>query len=219
MASFDSFTTEQLKHEILDHGFCYQRDPVIGESVNEIKGKGFPFKTEEGLDFCKLNTFDDKDICAILESIFPWSGLGCYKALGVPHRAFSFLNNTQPEVPALIVQLWSKNSKVVFYKGSHLRKLNARPATIGYLEIPPTSLAIDAIKRTEVEMQEGGRAVIDARLGFTILQGLVINFGFATEVELREWATMKLPNLQKFKDRVMAMNRDKIGNNFELVTP
>ena len=30
---------------------------------------------------------------------------------------------------------------------------------------------------------------------------------------------MKLPNLQNFKDRVMAMTREKIGNNFELVTP
>ena len=60
MASFDSFTTEQLRQEILDHGFCYQRDAVVGERVNKIAEKGFPFKTEEGLDFCKLNTFDDK---------------------------------------------------------------------------------------------------------------------------------------------------------------
>jgi len=60
--------------------------------------------------------------------------------------------------------------------------------------------------------------VIDARLGFTIIQGLVINFGFATEEELKQWATMKLPNLQELKDRVMAMTRENIGNNFELVT-
>jgi len=35
-------------------------DPVIGKRVDEIAKKGFPFKTEEGLDFCKLNTLDDK---------------------------------------------------------------------------------------------------------------------------------------------------------------
>ena len=72
------------------------------------------------------------------------------------HRAFSFLNNTKPEVQALIVQSWSKDSKVAFYKGSHLHMLEARPAANGYLEIPPTNLANDAIERIEVEMKEGG---------------------------------------------------------------
>lgn len=61
MASFESLTTEQLRRTILDHGFCYQTDPVVGERVSEIAEKGFPFKTEEGLDFCKLSTFDDKE--------------------------------------------------------------------------------------------------------------------------------------------------------------
>lgn len=96
-------------------------------------------------------------ICAILESIFAWSGLGCYKALGDPHHAFCFLNNTKPEVHALIVQSWSRGSKVAFYKGSHLHTLKARPAANGFLEIPSTNLAINAIERTEVEMKKGGQ--------------------------------------------------------------
>ena len=60
MASFGSLSTEQLRRAILDHGFCYQPDPVVGERVTEMQQNGFPFKTVEGLDFCKLSTFDDK---------------------------------------------------------------------------------------------------------------------------------------------------------------
>lgn len=40
------------------------------------------------------------------------------------------------------------------------------------------------------------RTMIDARLGFKIIQGLAINFGFATKEELKEWASMKLPEGQ-----------------------
>ena len=48
------------------------------------------------------------------------------------------------QVQALKVQLWNKNSKAAYYKGSHLRPLQARPAANGYLENPPTNLVIDA---------------------------------------------------------------------------
>ena len=30
---------------------------------------------------------------------------------------------------------------------------------------------------------------------FTVIQGLVINLGFATEEELKTWATMKVPDI------------------------
>ena len=175
-------------------------------------------------------------IRSILESIFEWSGLGCYKALGesYPDRIFSFLNNTKSEAQALIIQLWRKDSRIAFYKDSHLYPLDGRPAANGFLEIPPPNLAIETIERIEVDMKEGGlydslktlfvfvltryRAVIDARLGFTVIEGIVINFGFATKEELKEWATMKLPNLPEFKTRIISMTRENIGNNFELIT-
>lgn len=60
MASIESSTTEQFRQAILDDGFFYLADPNIGERVNQIAAKGFPFKTEEGLAFFKLSTFDDE---------------------------------------------------------------------------------------------------------------------------------------------------------------
>ena len=60
MALIDSSTTEQLHRAILDDGFCYQADPIVGSRVNVIHATSFPFKEEAGLEFCKLSTFNDK---------------------------------------------------------------------------------------------------------------------------------------------------------------
>jgi len=60
MASIESSTIEQLRQAIFDDGFCYQADSTIGKRVDEIAAKGFPFTKEEGLEFCKLSTFDDE---------------------------------------------------------------------------------------------------------------------------------------------------------------
>ena len=105
----------------------------------------------------KENWLKSQCVRAILESILPWSGLGCYKALGHdPSRAFCFLGNSNPEVQALIVQVWSSKSRIVFYKGSHLRMLDPRPATNGFLDIPLKNLTHHSIEDIEIEMEEGG---------------------------------------------------------------
>ena len=60
MASTTSLPAEDPQKCILEDGVFYAEDPVIGKRVIEITQKGFPFRTEEGLDFCKLNALDDK---------------------------------------------------------------------------------------------------------------------------------------------------------------
>lgn len=45
---------------IVRHGLYHQQDSIFGRKVDELSGKGFPFKTEEGLAFCKLYTFDNE---------------------------------------------------------------------------------------------------------------------------------------------------------------
>ncbi|KAL6716970.1 hypothetical protein ACLMJK_004883 [Lecanora helva] len=149
--------------------------------------------------------------------MFEWSSLGCYKALGTPNHVYCFLNNTQPDTQAIIVQLWSKNSKAAFYKGSHRQLLRAEAALNGYLEIPRANLAIEGVEYEEINMKEGGRTIIDARVGFVVIQGLVINLGFATKEELKTWATMKVPDIPPIRDRVEKLAIPAIGNNFELV--
>ena len=48
------------RKSILEDGVFYIEDPIIRKKVNKIIKKGFPFKTEEGLDFYKLNTLNNK---------------------------------------------------------------------------------------------------------------------------------------------------------------
>jgi hypothetical protein len=63
------------------------------------------------------------------------------------------------------------------------------------------------------------RAIVDARLAFTILQGFTITFGFANQDELKGWITMKLPNSDRLKEKVASMTTEKIGMNFEFKDP
>jgi hypothetical protein len=59
MALIASLAEDPKKSILKDRVFCV-KDPVIGNRVNKIAQKGFLFKTEERLDFCKLNTLDNK---------------------------------------------------------------------------------------------------------------------------------------------------------------
>ena len=68
MASTTSLPVEDPQKSILEDGVFCAEDPVVGSRVDEIAQKGFPFKTEEGLDFCKINALDDEvsketDLC------------------------------------------------------------------------------------------------------------------------------------------------------------
>jgi len=59
MASTKSVSAEDPQKAILEVGVFCAEDPVVGKRVDEIAQKGFPFQTEEGLDFCKRNALDD----------------------------------------------------------------------------------------------------------------------------------------------------------------
>lgn len=43
----------------MEDGLLFFEDPDIGRRVDEIDKKGFPFQTEEGLDFCRRSILDD----------------------------------------------------------------------------------------------------------------------------------------------------------------
>lgn len=56
----DSLTKEQLREIILKHGFYHQQDFIAGKRVDEMSDRGFPFKTDDGLNLCKASTFDNE---------------------------------------------------------------------------------------------------------------------------------------------------------------
>jgi hypothetical protein len=60
MAKVGPSSTRTPRESILKDGVFCVEDASIGDKVEEIEKKGFPFKTLDGLEFCKLYTFDDK---------------------------------------------------------------------------------------------------------------------------------------------------------------
>lgn len=49
-----------IRNLLEEDGLICIEDPIVGERVDQMRRKGFPFLTEEGLDFCRLGTLDDK---------------------------------------------------------------------------------------------------------------------------------------------------------------
>ena len=83
--------------------------------------------------------------------------MGLYMAFGYEtEHIFCFLSHTNPEIQALIVHLWSSNSKVIFYKGSHSKPLIRKAAANGLLEIDDEAVSASAIEPVEVDFENGG---------------------------------------------------------------
>jgi hypothetical protein len=50
---------EYPKASISADGVYFVKDPEIGKRVDEFDRQGFPFQTEDGLDFCQWNILED----------------------------------------------------------------------------------------------------------------------------------------------------------------
>jgi len=57
------------------------------------------------------------------------------------------------------------------------------------------------------------RAIMDSRLGFTVLNGFCVNVGFASESEIRYWAKMELPDSEALRTKVEELKRRSFDIN------
>ncbi len=95
----------------------------------------------------------------VAKSVIERPGLGALKAFGCdPNHAYCTFRNPPSEVrkPVALVQLWSTNSKVVFYEGSHLHSLNFKPASTGWFKVFLEELQTRNVTPVELTMKEGG---------------------------------------------------------------
>ena len=53
------YSVEAAKETLFKHGFLDQKDPTVGDGIQEIEKKGFEFFSEYGLDFCRRYVVDD----------------------------------------------------------------------------------------------------------------------------------------------------------------
>jgi len=90
----------------------------------------------------------------VLESVFPWCGLGAYTMLDDTQPVPGiFLHPQEREREALVIHLLSNRSKVAVYRGSHLCRSLDPTAGDTLLEISTDQLPM---KATEVVFEEGG---------------------------------------------------------------
>jgi hypothetical protein len=168
--------TEGIKKSILDDGFFFIQDPEYGRKADTFAIKGYPFQTEDGLDFLNA-TLDDKVgkhpksrkstsnasqlIRDTIQSSLKQCGLGMFKPFGPhPNTARAPLNRTTDELLALNVLVCRSRSRIILHKGSHMHELDAEPGGIGLLELPRESLSKPGITPVEVKMDDGGLYVI-----------------------------------------------------------
>ncbi|PVH91196.1 hypothetical protein DM02DRAFT_678204 [Periconia macrospinosa] len=212
MASIDS-QLDDIKRSFLEDGLFYVEDSAIGDQVKEIQKKGFPIESAAGLDFCQRNVLDDIRTRRILESLFPWSGLGIYEVYRTDaNHIYAFMTGLNTELKAVVVQLLSPQSSMVVYGGSQSLQIKGFNASNGLLEIPYAPLK--KCKPIEVNMEKGGLAVLDARLAFKNLKGFAIYFVFATKEELEDWPKKIFPAGQGLEQKALQMNSSTIGLNF-----
>ena len=93
----------------------------------------------------------------VLEALFPWLGLGIYEIYRTdPNYIYAFMTGLNPEMKAIVVQLWSPKSSLVVYGGSHLLPVKGFNASNGLLEIPYAPLKQAGCKSIDVDMEKGG---------------------------------------------------------------
>ncbi|KAL2056592.1 hypothetical protein ABVK25_002986 [Lepraria finkii] len=215
MASAVSASTSgQLSRVVLDEdGFVVLKGSEFGRRVRDFAGKGFPLKSAEGLDFCKGNILNDDRVRGVIESEFPRCGLGAYTVLDTAQRKPGFfLYPGEPARQALVVQLWSNASRVLFYKGSHLGRSLQPTNGDRLLEISTDRLPMSPV---ELVFEDGGLTILDGRLCFQIIHGFALTLVFAAPERLGKFAKMILPDSPDLKAQVDRMTTAKIGFNYE----
>lgn len=59
MDSITSLSVADVRRLFSEDAVLFIEDAVVGERVKEMQQRGFPIESADGLDFCKLNVFDD----------------------------------------------------------------------------------------------------------------------------------------------------------------
>ncbi|CZT10264.1 uncharacterized protein RAG0_14790 [Rhynchosporium agropyri] len=206
-------TSEAIKAAVAELGFYQIQDPTLGLRIEEMEKKGSQrsISSEAGLEFCISNVVEDQRIRTLLESFFRWCGLGYYQSIAEDQgHIFQFRKGVgQPDI--LLVQLWSKGSRVVYYGGSHLIPWFTVRAANRLWEIPLAALTREGIGGTEIFYEHGGLAILDARVAFEMKHGSPITCGFAVQDQLKTWPKLVLPKSEESARRVAELDTRTIG--------
>ncbi|KAI0892493.1 hypothetical protein F4806DRAFT_499900 [Annulohypoxylon nitens] len=217
MASPCSFPTHDAIESIRETGAYIVKDALTGERVARFD-RSLPFKTPEGLEFCAENSLYNKDIRTVVESSVDrphWGFAKIYRG-GVlsSDQVYFFIDG--PDVQVIFVLLWAPESQFILFEGSHSQEVQGKEMSdFGILTLPRDQMNTrKGVTKVLVDMTEGGFALIDGRVGWTILKGSQIAVGYPSETEVSHWGKMRLGESTILRQKVKELNDRGIKTNF-----
>ncbi|KAK0368955.1 hypothetical protein CLIM01_13690 [Colletotrichum limetticola] len=104
-----TFDLDDALEAMQKDGFYCIHDPSVGHKILEMEENRSQFSTSSfsGLEFYRLNVFQDERVRTILESSFDWCALGDYRRIREDRGHIFQLRRGGAKADILIVQLWS----------------------------------------------------------------------------------------------------------------
>ncbi|KAK8092670.1 uncharacterized protein PG998_014775 [Apiospora kogelbergensis] len=219
MASTCSFSSDDAKQSIKKSGVYVVEDNDTGNSVVAFE-KRLPFKAPEGLDFCAQNSLLNKDVRTVIESSITrpsWGLAKIYRGDVLPSdQAYFFFDG--PDMQVVLVLLWAPGAQFLIFEGSHNKQLLGKSMSdFGIMSLPRDKLIREGITEVSREMDRGGFALIDGRVGWTIIKGYTIAIGYASEAEISHWGKIKLKESEPLRRKVKELNMSGIKTNFVFI--
>ncbi|PNY23835.1 Uncharacterized protein TCAP_06223 [Tolypocladium capitatum] len=205
---------------LLENGVLDLDDSTIGACVWEYEQKGFPYATDDGLDFCKELVVSNKRVQSILKLYF--GNARCYLYHWLRWKADPAIEcflkgGSEAGRVALLIHLLPKGSRLRYSPGSHLHDLPTEEYERSSYKVEECALEKAGLSVENEMFEDGGIVIRDARLCVSITEGYAITFGFATEDLVAGKPKMLLPNLNALKRKVAEMESPGIGVNFAFV--
>jgi len=211
--------TDDLRNAVTNDGFWTIEDETIGKTLDELVNSGFHIQTVPGMELCNAAVFGNKLVKDTTRSFFRQSTLGFYRKFGKTKNTHCVLPRTR-ELRILLIFVWSSRSRMRFYPQTHLQNLGAVPAGNGLFMLPnlaEESPVIRGLAPTEVTMDHGGLAILDARIWWKIEAGTFVMFGIMTPEESEYWHKMPLP--VTLSDAVSEMTDENMSMNVRFFDP
>ncbi|KAK3938107.1 hypothetical protein QBC46DRAFT_266087 [Diplogelasinospora grovesii] len=217
-----AISVKDVREALTEDGFYCIQDPRVGLGISEMEQNGSQFSpsSEAGWEFCKRYVLKYANIRTTLES-YKWCRLGYYRRIAEDQGHIFQLRKGGEKPDILLVHLWSKGSRAVYFPGSHLIPLKSVRAANRMWEVPEAALERAGIKGREIPFKNGGLAILDARLAFEMRHGSPVTGGLvvgdeltAVEDELKKWPKLVVPKLQDPDRMVDELESERINIHF-----
>ncbi|KAH7137577.1 hypothetical protein EDB81DRAFT_655809 [Dactylonectria macrodidyma] len=214
---------EDAQRALREDGFIDLQDTRIGEYVQQMELRKFPFFSKWGLESCKTYVFDDevRRIPKLLVNLLGPCRLGHwlrYKA--EPNHVEALITGgREAGLGALGIHQIAKGSRITFYPGSHLVDLPTKKTEEtkrGLHETTDAALREAGCEPVEKEFPDGGLIIRAGRLYVSLKEGYVITIVFATKQVLASWPEIELPPIAELIRNVIKLETEKIQVNFAI---